>query len=342
MYEIQTNGSKNVLVFKHLEQVYLNKLRERHIQFLQKRYYISIYFGGPHEVTFKQADFLIGLEKNILGNITNIPVIELSGASFIPNVNVVLDKVRQIDVITLMNHARHKRHGDFVLFANSNPHLSSLLFAYGPRDEYERLIERLNDNVSANIFYGTENVGTRPMPWDEDVMQQLYAQSRYFLLTSFTEGVNRAAVQAAMCGCIIVLNKDLKGGTKDFLSQNGFDYVEYGNITELSSIIDVKKTPKNYGVQKKLLNDSLSTLQQRFRQITGDSLIIPQEHAKMLHRYLPSHGTLINRKYVNSDDMFNGVCSVKRYFGFKVDMFDMTWDLRNKLISKVRGFVQNS
>jgi hypothetical protein len=339
MYEIQTNGSKNVLVFKHLEQVYLNKLQERHVRFLQKKYYISIYFGGPHEVTFKQADFLVGLEKNILRNITNIPVIELSGASFIPNVNVVLDKVRHIDVITLMNHARHKRHEDFVLFANSNPHLSSLLFTYGPRHEYEQLIERLNDNVSANIFFGTENIGARPMPWDEDIMQQLYAQSRYFLLTSFTEGVNRAAVQAAMCGCIIVLSKDLKGGTKDFLCQNGFDFVEYGNITELGTIIDVEKTPKNYGVQKNLLNDSLSALQQRFYQITGDSLIIPREHAKMLHRYLPSHGTLIDRKYVNSYDMYKGISAMKRYFGFKVEMVDMTFDLKNRIIRKVKDFV---
>lgn len=310
MIKLSSSSGKDVLVFKHLEQIYLRNLSKDEIWRLKDKFICALYFGGPSHCETGWIDFIIGRKKNVLNaSELNIPILELTGADFVQKSNL-----SRLNVVSLVNASRHKRHEHFILAAKNAPNINFNLYVYssfiGLLKFYWRIRQLESISANVNIFFGIQGIFERLFPWNSSVIEKNILGNQVFILNSKVEGVNRATVLASKLGCEIIMAGDCKGDTHDYLIEQGVQVDTYSNLDELTQLIK----------KRALSTDTLSAIDQNYGIW------------KLYDWILTEFNTTISVSIFNQDDPEKIIAShskTRRSRGGKDDMASSIYDIIN-------------
>ena len=320
MIILKGEGSKKIFLFKHLEQRLLLNLSDVELSSIRnKENLIGVYFGGPMQLLDNRVDFIFGRSKNILNiNTINLPHINLTGADFVfSNVN----HVQQRDIIGIFNSSSLKRHMYFLDIAAHFP--NTALYTYGLPSGVKRLVrtmQKSRNRIRTEIFFGIEEIRNEIFPWNSETIGEALKTAKSFLLTSKSEGVNRAAVFAGRLGVPVFIASDCNGDTYEYLKEIGCEVHLFSTVEEavvkIQNVIhsDIDGIGINYN--DKPVRKFKAFLHDEFGFETNlDALRISNAE-----RIIASHGNTLEGKYSGRDDMFTSLIELRKFFGLKLTL----------------------
>lgn len=325
------DGNK-VYLFKHLEQGLLKALTDFELESIRSgRHLIGVYFGGPMELIETRVDFTFGRLNNILNkNSLHIPHINLTGADFVhanPGDSI------KYDLIGIFNSSPLKRHLYFLEIAGHFE--NTALYTYGSHRSISRLIDSIEKEkirINTEIYFGVEELRDDVFPWSSQSVGDFLKKSKVFLLTSKSEGVNRAAVYAARLGIPVVIAKDCKGDTFEYLRENGYDVFLFTSVHEavdkIRLLVGDDGNSLNIKYNEKPLNDFKKFLLLEFNFITNLNIL----RSNNAERLIASHGKTLSNRRSSRDDMFTSLLELKKFFGLRSSIKDYYREIISSII----------
>ena len=228
MFIHSTNG-KNVIVFKHLEIMYLNLLSAKEYRLLKEKFVIGLYFGGNYEGLIKHLpDFYIcipGLNEHLKPQLKSVPHLPLSGFNFLPDSQETSCKTKQSKeqknccdyVLYIGDFYPRKGIIDAIKFIRDDTLLKGVLLVR-VSSYLEKVVAylvqcilkfKLGDKITIKIpKYGLNH--------DRDFVFRKINRCTAIIMPYKNEGAARVFAEGEILGKPIIYNENMKGGTLQF------------------------------------------------------------------------------------------------------------------------------
>ncbi|MEM5547766.1 hypothetical protein [Pseudoalteromonas fuliginea] len=318
----QPGKSKGILIFKHLEVNFVNRLDAKIIKRLREKYIIGVYFGFYTKLKsdifwtdfYLAADNLISCQDILLK-----PRIALNGFNFISSEEISNENHvdKKYDFIFIGNSQTRKNLLRYiealqVLSEINKGYTAIIINRLGGSIENKLYVSKVRKALSAlssatrgNITYIESMTESDPLP--KDFIRLLYQQSRFLVITSRAEGAARVVGEASLNNLGVISYSKMLGGTNNHLDAE-VD-VLFDDFKELPSILNIALTNKdrliNYSssnkscylesANKEKLIKELVNLFQLSKPDLEDEL-----NNKILYNAFSSHLNLLDSKYSNN------------------------------------------
>lgn len=308
-----TTDKKGLIVFKHLEQPFIQDLiLSGYWKSLRKYYYLGLYFGGYTDckIDSSKLDLFIA-RKGVIRNEENIErhkIVRFSGSTFIPDEIINYRKPydsRTIDVLGIFNRSPHKRPEDFIEMSKAlhvlEPNLRIKLITYGNSKNNVGFLQKIYKHPNFNFQDFVLNNGSWPL--SKDSLYQELANAKNFVLTSRLEGSSRTVFEAALLETRTFVRPDLKGGTvcRTLIQSNLLRVLQ--DLSKPVEVLSEFEEHSTEDLEAKFLEST--SIEAFIRQVTlvlkdVNKIIVPQ--GEPFSKILPSHGKTIPSFYTNPDN----------------------------------------
>lgn len=324
-----THTSKGLIVFTHKEKSFFfasSTAIKSLLSLLKAHYFFAMHWGGFIEEiqeTIPYIDFHMASKGVVKFASSDIPFFNYCSRDFIPAI--------------FFNQSLHK-HWDIIWVANSAPvknadqFFKSLKILFQKTTHVKILIICMNtykNKKALNLWTLAKTLltekelkcltllhGTTPFmhPINADDMSFFYNSSKVFTLFSDKEGESRVISEALLCGCPVVVKKQLQGGGKDYLNDTNsmmfttleeaadcfYDLIINEKWKNLIPTNQAETQSETYTIPK--FKHVLETFyEEQNEPIEGEFIL------ENLYKSLPSHQTLLPRSWClsNQDDLKN-------------------------------------
>ena len=320
--------------------LYKNKMN-RLINNFKSKYYIGVHWGFYHEnvTTENWVDFHMAAKGTVNFDDTTF-TIPLSSANFI-NSNFHFDKNSRKfwDLVCISRAANFKKLDKLLNVIRKiydKGHLIKICLIVptdkkeGKRSYYTSLISdyenMFNYEERQNFHLIKLDSSLGGLGVSNDFISYVYRHSKVFTLFSIFEGESRVIKEAQKSGLLVVVNKNLIGGGRDFLTdENSIQFEDYDNA-DLAIKLAIDKADE---YQRNFINgsfkdideqESILTLKKYFNilyekyneEFDGDLINIDN-----LARRLPGHFKDYNYTWMTQKNWKNGWSDISNYSMFK-------------------------
>jgi|GEM_PF-2858704 len=331
----QPSKGKGIIIFKHLEIKFINRLNQNLINKLKQKYIIGVYFGFHTQlsVDIDWADFYLAADNLIKIKKSTKPRIPLNGFNFISSQEIQSDNItpKKYDFLFIGNSQTRKNLLPFVkslkemskstkdfnilIINRLGESLENKLYVHKIR----KVLSSLQADVRKNIRYIESLTVSDPLP--KDALKLFYQQSRYLVITSRSEGAARVVGEASLNNLAIISYAKMLGGTNNHLDLD-VDIL-FDDFKDLSSTLlnalkkrgelnSYSSTNKNCYLEeysKVILIEHLVALF-NFKQTDLESELL----SKNLYNAFSSHLNLLDSKFSNNQT--DEILSYKKMYLF--------------------------
>ena len=283
------------LIVKIKENYFIGVHWGWHSQNIETPWWVDFHMTSPNTVTFK-------------GNPFQIP---LSSAHFTPSVMKKRADINKYwDIICVAKSHKNKNYSKLLQSIRKiydfKKNYKILFVIASNKDEeknyfYENIFDYYYNNFSSRERELFTVIKTHPdtgfQGFSYTFLSYLYNSSKVFTLFSEIEGSSKVIKEALLCGLLIVVKKNLKGGGTDYLSKkNTFFFDKYENAH--LSLVDAVSHYDDYKFEDDMLKknicekNSIAELKKYFKKIyqnkkmNFDGNLINVDN---LNRRLPAH-----------------------------------------------------
>lgn len=227
-----SNTEKGVLIFKHLEIQFLNKLSSSLLNEVRKKYTLGMYFGSFYKLNkdLDYIDFYLATDNVIEINNSTKPRIPLNGFNFIDEslFHSEIKTEKKYDFlfvgtsITLKNLTKflkgltelYEQRNDFkvCIILRTTSTIEGLLYVRKIR----KTLNNMPIELRKSIVYMELPTKANALP--KDLMNNIYKQSRSLVIPSSLEGAARVVGEAAINNLSVISYSKMKGGTNNYLN----------------------------------------------------------------------------------------------------------------------------
>ncbi len=270
-------NSKGVIVFTHKERPYLEARIPRlsnAIAKLRDKYVVGMHWGHYHadveEIPF--VDFhLAGKGTLAFRHGVKARHIPFCSRNFTPSCFKKMQITKYWDIINISRPLKLKNLGQFfyVIRKIYDKHydLKVLLICPSPErmvedegfyaqiyDDYEHMFsQRERENFTLMMLKGYGY----PFPLSQQTIAYYYNASKIFALFSDQEGESRVIAEALLCGLPVVVKKHLRGGGRDYLTEENSR--QFSSLDEAcESLIELSQNYEKYKFDTLPLQKQLS------------------------------------------------------------------------------------
>ena len=235
-----TKGSKNLLVIKHLENEFFQKLSNENKLALKKKYIIGLYLGAYVEnINYSFYDFIIFADGVFNKFKDDIPRFKFSGFNFLPKINVPKLKVTPRLILYIGDLSQNKNLYEFLRFSklNSSFKYKVILRSLYISDIFIILLLRFKFK---NICFIT------PFPrkkYPRSCVFKEISRANFIFIPYVKEGAARIFAEAEVLGKSVIYNSSMLGGTFSFMDYN--ENIEIEKFTSNQHIKIKNKFKKN-------------------------------------------------------------------------------------------------
>jgi glycosyltransferase involved in cell wall biosynthesis len=232
LFKPATQSTRGIVVFTHKELDRFFRKVDLPKEHFQQRYFCGTHYGGVQAKLRKKR----GIESFILGTERAVRFLEpqpfripFSSRNFTPTLFKPDRRWnRSIDVLCVARCHKvknlHQLVGAVRELYNDGHMLRAHIVIPGQRradsnyyaieKDYRRLFSE-SEQKRFTLEFPDPEYSFRGMPQSKLVSQ--YQKARVFVLPSVREGSPKVLSEALLCGCVVVVNKGLKGGGLDYL-----------------------------------------------------------------------------------------------------------------------------
>ncbi len=313
----------------------------RLIKDLKENYLIGVHWGFFHKnvISEQWVDFHLAA-KGTVNFPDNIFVIPLSSANFV-NSSFYFDKnaEKYWDLVCVSRAAKFKKL-DKLLIAirklyNDGYKVKICLIVPTDKNEtkrkyYKNLIKDyeslFNYDERQNFHLIKLDASLGPLGVSSDFIAYVYRHSKIFTLFSEFEGESRVIKEAQKSGMLVVVNKNLVGGGRDFLNEeNSVQFENYENahlsiIQSLALVDDYQDNFSNdtfYEIEEKASIEKLKNSFNKLYHINNqvfDGILYNDDN---LARRLPAHFIDYNYTWMKLKDWKKGWSDISSFKMFK-------------------------
>ena len=205
------NGSKGVLVVKHLEDRFFQSLSDVEMELVRNSFCLGLYLGTfTRNINYKIYDFVVFADGVFPGFNGEVPRLPLSGFNFLPAFESVQIKEESCDVLYVGDLSENKNLIEFLYFSVRHPNLrlrAVIRFIY----PFDRFLCSFIRFIFRNIEFNLPGKGGKVH--SRGVVLSYISNARYLFVPYIKEGAARVFAEAEVLGKPIIYNPNMVGGT---------------------------------------------------------------------------------------------------------------------------------
>lgn len=309
------DNSKGILVFTHKERDYVDSrilVVAETIARVREKYVIGMHWGhyDPSVGDLPNVDFhLAGRGTILFREGVKARHIQLCSRNFTPACFRKMGIPKYWDIINISRPLKLKNLDEFLAtirrIYDKGHHLKVLLICPCPflmddegwytelYEDYVRMFSREEREDFTLLLLRGDGY---PFPLSQSTLAYFYNASKVFALFSDVEGESRVIAEALLCGIPVVVKKHLRGGGRDYLTEeNSGQFSTLDEACEL--LIEFSGNDEKYLFDTELLQKSLSetytvaTLEREITTLFAELGLVFKGplNVRRLDRRLPSH-----------------------------------------------------
>lgn len=309
---------------------------------IKSKYFIGIHWGFFHENVKSEdwVDFHLSAKGTVSFVDENVFVIPLSSANFISK-SFSFDRMatKYWDLVCVSRAAKFKKLDELLItmrkLYDNNIMLRTCLIvptdkSESPNKYYTNLVEDYEEMFSYDerqyfqLIKLDRSLG--PLGISSEFISYVYRHAKIFTLFSILEGESRVIKEAQKSGLFVVVNKNLKGGGKDFLNEynseqfDGYENAYSAIIKALERVDDYQSNFSNMNFSEIDEVSSIDRLKEYFSKLyslhglTFDGLLCNSDN---LARRLPSHFVDKNYSWMHKTDWKRGWSDIQSFTKLK-------------------------